>query len=157
MPECKHCGKEVDARGLKSHEHWCNGEDVDEGNDTPSVSEGTQGTDPTSESTDSSVDPPTSDGADPELEADPADGLEADGGDEWTPEPAGSDSGTDTRDSGSDSGMDSGTDSGTDSPEGSTADGEDDGYWCGNCDAELDYLQKPCPNCGETPAWSQIA
>lgn len=152
MPDCKHCGKEVDARGLKSHEHWCSGaggELVDE-----DVQEDVA--DELDEDVDEDVD------ADPELEADVDDGLAADGdGGEWTPEPAGmdsgSDSGTDTRNSGSDSGMDSGTDSGTDSPEGSTADGEDDGYWCGNCDAELDYLQKPCPNCGETPAWSQIA
>lgn len=29
-------------------------------------------------------------------------------------------------------------------------------YECGNCDAELEYLQKTCDNCGKKPAWSVI-
>lgn len=158
MPQCTFCGGEIDARGLKSHELWCDdrpdgledGQDPDNGDHAQERKDADAGQD---EEIDADPDPPQRDVA--------ADGQ----GGEWSPEPASADGGTDTQNSGTDSGtdtrdsgMDSGADSGTDSPEGSTAaDDEEDEYWCGNCETALEYLQKPCPNCGETPAWSQLA
>lgn len=151
MPQCTFCGGEIDARGLQSHELWCD--------DRPDDLEADQ--EPVDDAGDvdhAQVRKDADAGQDEEIDADPDPpqrDVAADGqGGEWTPEPATSDGGTDTRNSGSDSG----TDSGTDSPEDSTAaDDEEDDYWCGNCETALEYLQKPCPNCGETPAWSQLA
>lgn len=168
MPQCRFCGGEIDARGLKSHELWCDDrpdglEDVQEDVDGDHADVRKDAGDELDEDVQEDVDEDTE-----EFDADPTPeqrDVAADGdGGEWKPEPATADGGTDTRDSGTDSGtdtrdsgMDSGTDSGTDSPDGSAeADDGDEDYWCGNCEAALEYLQKPCPNCGETPAWSQL-
>lgn len=85
MAECKYCGQDVDARGVQSHEHWCE------------------------ENPDSPVHDDVDDEPADDVDDDPADDV------------------------------------------------DDDEYWCANCGADLEYLEKPCPECGETPAWSQIA